>query len=154
MKIWLTIIITFGLAYAGQADVKKKDIKVRDFFKDKTDIPSPLSLRDPFKKPRKRQDSRKTISVVTREGTATNVLDTTRIEPNEISIEGIYVGKNRRAIARAGGESFLLKEGMKFGKSQEAEVKAILPGGVVIVEKIVNIYDQVEYLETIIPISK
>ena len=35
----------------------------------------------------------------------------------------------------------------------EAEVKAILPGGVVIVEKIKNIYDQDEYLETILPIS-
>ena len=52
--------------------------------------------------------------MVTRKGTATNFLDTTSIEPSEISVEGTYVGKNRRAIARAGGESFLLKEGMKI----------------------------------------
>ena len=49
MKILLTIIITFGLAHGGQEGVKKKGNKGSRFFKDKTDIPSPLSLRDPLK---------------------------------------------------------------------------------------------------------
>ena len=49
-------------------------------------------------------------------------------------------------------EVFYIKEGMKLGSSG-AEVKAILPGGIVLVEKIRNVYDQDEYLETVIPIS-
>ena len=77
------------------------------------------------------------------------------LNPVKYLLKGFYVGENRRAIAQTIGNegSFLLKEGMKLGRNG-AEVKAILPGGVVIVEKIVNIYDQEEYLETIIPISK
>jgi len=47
----------------------------------------------------------------------------------------------------------ILKEGMKIG-DDGAELKAILPGGIILVEKIVNVYGQEEYLETVIPISK
>ena len=46
----------------------------------------------------------------------------------------------------------LLKEGRTLGKNR-AEVRAILPGGVVLVEKITNVYEQDEYIETIIPIT-
>ena len=49
--------------------------------------------------------------------------------------------------------SFILKEGMSLGKNK-AELKAILPGGIVLVEKFKNVYDQDEYLETIIPVSR
>ena len=42
---------------------------------------------------------------------------------------------------------------MKIGEDG-AELKAILPGGIIVVEKIVNVYGQEEYLETVIPISK
>ena len=38
--------------------------------------------------------------------------------------------------------------------SNEAEIKAILPGGLILAEKVVNIYGETEYLETVIPISK
>ena len=41
---------------------------------------------------------------------------------------------------------------MRLGRDN-AEIKAILPGGIVVVEKIRNVYNQEEYLETIIPIS-
>ena len=34
-----------------------------------------------------------------------------------------------------------------------AVIKAILPGGVVLVEKIKNVYEQDEYLETILTIT-
>ena len=47
---------------------------------------------------------------------------------------------------------YYIKEGMKLGENG-AEVKAILPGGIVLVEKIRNVYDQDEYLETVIPVS-
>jgi hypothetical protein len=33
------------------------------------------------------------------------------------------------------------------------DVKAILPGGIILVEKIRNVYDQDEYLETVLPVS-
>jgi type IV pilus assembly protein PilP len=52
-----------------------------------------------------------------------------------------------------GKDVIILKEGMKIGQD-EAELKAILPGGIVLVEKIVNVYGQEEFLETVIPISK
>jgi type IV pilus assembly protein PilP len=47
----------------------------------------------------------------------------------------------------------IMKEGMKIGPDN-AELKAILPGGIVLVEKIVNVYGEDEFLETVIPISK
>ena len=68
------------------------------------------------------------------------------------------IGKERRAMAKIatgnslGSEVFFIKEGMKIGPNG-AEVKAILAGGVVLVEKIRNVYDQDEYLETVIPVS-
>ena len=46
----------------------------------------------------------------------------------------------------------MLREGMKLGP-ERAELKAILPGGIVVVEKIKNIYNQEEYLETVIPVT-
>lgn len=52
----------------------------------------------------------------------------------------------------ASSDIYILKEGMKVGVD-DAEVKAILPGGIVVVEKIVNVYDQQEYIETVIPVS-
>ena len=42
---------------------------------------------------------------------------------------------------------------MKIGRDK-IEVKAILPGGMILVEKITNIYGDDEYIETVIPISK
>jgi len=41
---------------------------------------------------------------------------------------------------------------MKLAKGT-AELKAIMPGGIALVEKIKNIYDQEEYIETIILLS-
>ena len=49
-------------------------------------------------------------------------------------------------------DTFIIKEGMSLGLDN-AIVKAIMPGGVVLVEKIKNVYDQFEYLETLLPIS-
>ena len=56
--------------------------------------------------------------------------------------------------AQGGGgkETFILKEGMKLGENQ-AELKAILPGGIVVVEKLKDVYDKDEFIETLIPVS-
>jgi type IV pilus assembly protein PilP len=42
---------------------------------------------------------------------------------------------------------------MKLGENN-AELRAILPGGLILVEKNINIYGEEEYLETVIPIVK
>jgi type IV pilus assembly protein PilP len=65
------------------------------------------------------------------------------------------VGKERRALARVAGrpDVLVLREGMKLGRDN-AELKAILPGGIILVEKLVNVYGEEEYLETVIPISQ
>jgi len=76
-------------------------------------------------------------------------------------VTGIVLGAERRAIVKVvnggGGDDkdtniYYLKEGMHVGENG-AEVKAILPGGIVLVEKIRNVYDQDEYLETCITVS-
>lgn len=76
----------------------------------------------------------------------------------DIKITGVLLGPERRAIAVElskgdKAEPFLIKEGMRLGPDG-IEVKAILPGGVVLVERIINVYDEEEYLETIIPVSE
>ena len=73
---------------------------------------------------------------------------------DRIKVVGVLLGKNRRAMAKVAGSDgvYVLKEGMLLGE-EELELKAILPGGIVLIEKIKNIYDQEEYLETIIPIT-
>jgi hypothetical protein len=58
----------------------------------------------------------------------------------------VQVGKDAKKI-------IIFKEGAKIG-AEAAELKAILPGGIVLVEKITNVYGEEEYLETVIPISK
>ncbi|EQC43514.1 hypothetical protein [Bacteriovorax sp. Seq25_V] len=87
-----------------------------------------------------------------------------RINPQNIPIEnikitGVFLGQERRALGvdstadAQSQEPFIIKEGMKLGPDA-IEVKAILPGGIVLVEKILNVYDEEEYLETIIPVSE
>ena len=118
-----------------------------------------LRMRDPFK--RKKIKSRKsgdTKGVFLKNNSYSNLPVLGKVSLEQIRITGIFLGKHRRAIARVvqGGtlsaDTYLLKEGMKLGE-HESEIKAILPGGIVLAEKIVNVYGQDEYIETILPIS-
>ena len=152
---FLSIMISFSFSQEKAAPVKRVN-----FFHDKSDIPDPFALRDPFKRPslrRKEGGLGAGSKVGLRDGVFTNIQEIGNVEMGQISVQGIYLGKNRRAAIKVkgekGGSVFFAKEGMKLG-GRGVEVKAILPGGVVFVEKVVNIYDQEEYLETIIPISK
>lgn len=131
-------------------------------FKSKTYVKNPLDLRDPFK----RKIIKKKNDLMSKKNHLDGVYDNTNSsienKPVEsIKIVGIIIGPQRRAMAQiigetagAGGEvpTYYIKEGMKIGENG-AEVKAILPGGIVLVEKIRNVYDQDEYLETVIPVS-
>lgn len=128
----------------------------RTFFDGKTELEDPFALRDPFKKPlidlgiKEKKDK----PLLERQKEETDEELVAKMTIADLKIVGILIGKDRRAMLQgaAPGKTILLKEGMLIGPNQ-AEVKAILPAGIVIVEKMKNIYDETEYLETIVPIA-
>lgn len=127
-----------------------------------------LQIRDPFKRelPKKQRILKKDRFGST---SYTNVFSLEGVPLDRIRIVGVILGKERSALARISKESgqdsgglseeeesspvITVKEGMELGLNG-GQVRAILPGGIVVVEKIRNVYDQDEYLETIIPISE
>ena len=128
---------------------------IENTFKEISTIENPFSLRDPFQKPivkrnfEKKATGKKNIA---RERTSED------LKINEMVVVGVLVGVERRAFVKSSatakeGDVMVLKEGQRVGSAM-AEVKAIHPGGIIIVEKITNIYGQAEYLETVIPISQ
>ena len=135
---------------------------LRKFFTEKTKIENPFNLRDPFKAPISSKSDGKRQGRgfrVTGKGQYSNIVEAPldQLQLGEIRLVGVLIGKERRALVNIGGKEnkkiIILKEGMKIGP-EAAELKAILPGGIVLVEKIVNVYGEEEYLETVIPISK
>lgn len=147
MKI-KNLFLIFLLVSLARADEQFKFIHSNTFVK------NPLDLRDPFKrKINRKKDAFKGKSQIT--GVYKNYDDNIENKPVEtIKIVGVLIGPERRAMAKLGSskETYLIKEGMRIGANQ-AEVKAILPGGVILVEKIRNVYDQDEYLETVLPVA-
>jgi hypothetical protein len=149
MKWILVFVVSFGALAQNQ--------RMRDSFKNLTKIESPFELRDPFRPPliktAKEDNSGQETSY--RDGIFTNISAVGDIDIKTLKIVGVLVGRDRRAMAKANGKEdvLVLREGMKIGADQ-AELKAILPGGVILVEKIVNVYGEEEYLETVIPISR
>jgi type IV pilus assembly protein PilP len=171
----MKLFFMFMLISLGAIAAPTKSAK--NFFKDKTTIENPFNLRDPFKAPQSKSEGKTTNRGfnVTGKGQYSNIADTNldQISVTDIKVIGVLIGKERRAMidvskaAAASGSSpvpgggaamskskvMVLKEGMKIG-AEGAELKAILPGGIVLVEKIVNVYGEEEYLETVIPISR
>lgn len=142
--------------------MKKRMSKIPVFNEKETSIKNPFDLRDPFKrKLMKTGEREKNFGGFLKDGKYSNLPTINDYPVGQIRIVGVLLGKERRAIARisTGGdtgkmsdESYIIKEGMTLGENN-AEVKAIVPGGIVLVEKIRNVYDQDEYIETIIPVS-
>lgn len=138
---------------------QRVQFKGSDFFDDKSKIDNPFGLRDPFKNLNKREMQKEGAAnddslSLSEDGSYSNVPQLPKeITLDKITVVGVLIGKNRRALVKIGDKNVTLKEGMKVGKD-ELELKAILPGGLVFVEKIKNIYGHEEYLETIIPLSK
>lgn len=151
-------MITFSFLFFVTDCVVAKEKS--DFFKNtKTLIENVSDLRDPFKRKRIRLSKRKrSYGGFLKENKYSNLPTIGSTPLSNIRVIGVLLGKERRAIAKKltgdtlGRETFLLKEGMRLGENR-AEIKAILPGGIVLVEKILNVYDQEEYIETIIPVS-
>lgn len=125
---------------------------IEDIFEGQTSIKEPFKLRDPFQTPKFKSDIQKKQKQKSR-GVLDNVkkLDSD-FDLDKIKIIGVLIGKNRRVIVRVGEDNFTLKEGDIYGKNGP-EIKAILPGGVILVEKITNIYGENEFIETVVPIS-
>ena len=154
-KILFIFLLTTRLILA-QENVEDRPQSPNQFLS-KTMLKNPLDLRDPFKRKisKRKAQLKKAIS----NGIYSNQMDIIENKPIEsIRIIGVVVGKDRRAMAKINDgkkmsdEVYFIKEGMKIGPNG-AEVKAILPGGIVLVEKVRNVYDQDEYLETVIPVS-
>jgi type IV pilus assembly protein PilP len=161
MKIIKYLLIIQYLFYSSQLfseDTQDSGSAYR-LFKSKTYVKNPLDLRDPFKRKINKKKGTAQQHKTSENGIYSNQIDTIENKALEsIKIVGIMTGKERRAMAKitdgktVGTEVYFIKEGMKIGPNS-AEVKAILPGGIVLVEKIRNVYDQDEYLETVIPVS-
>jgi len=153
------MIVSIQAQVSGSSKKPKKG--VRDLLDNQTSIKNPFELRDPFKKrPRKLGRRKRNYGNYLNNNKYSNIPTIDGYTIREIRIVGVLLGKNRRAIAKivdpksgnASPDSYIIKEGMKIGEN-DAEVKAIVPGGVVLVEKIRNVYDQDEYIETVIPVT-
>lgn len=165
MEVLFTLtIFTFTIGALAAAPVT--DSSIEDFFKEKTKIDNPMQLRDPFKAPfsksgKKAQDSTAGSTpkyTKTDKGEFRNIQEASLgdVDIYNIKLVGVLIGKERRAMVKFRPEDrqvTIIREGTKLG-ADNAEVKAILPGGIILIEKIVNVYGQEEYLETVIPISR
>jgi len=126
-----------------------------------TNIENPIDLRDPFKMPDIEESKKKNLiqnrPYWVEDGVITNIggdLDPSTVNIENLQITGILLGPERRATVKIGENRIVLKEGMLFGPQKDIELKAIMPAGVVFVEKIKNVYNQDEYIETIIPVRE
>lgn len=152
-----SLILLMMLFSVGALAAPEKSLQ--NFFGDKTKIDNPFNLRDPFKAPTVKGEAKKDKRgfYVSGKGQYSNISDTAldQIPIQQLKVVGVLIGKERRALVNTGEKNkiIILKEGQKIGP-EAAELKAILPGGIVLVEKIVNVYGEEEYLETVIPISK
>lgn len=129
--------------------------KVDNMFNGQTSIKQPFKLRDPFQAPKFKSERNKKIKQRTM-GILNNIKKLNApYDIENIQIVGVLIGKERRVFVRLKGEeeTFTLKEGEEFG-NKGPQIRAILPGGVILVEKITNIYGEDEYIETVVPISK
>ena len=156
IKIWIILcVMLFSVRIFSQEKTDTSKKRKKSFRIEGSVIENPLDLRDPFKKKRvtgeKKKSTYKTILV---DNSFNNLPDISDTPLKSIKIVGILLGKKRVAMAKAGKsqEVYLLREGMKIGVDK-AEIRAILPGGIVVVEKIRNVYEEDEYIETVIPFS-
>ena len=147
------IFLLSGSAYS------QSSLRLREVFKSMTAIENPFELRDPFKVPVAKGTAgggREQKSLM-RDGIYTNIDQVQITDIKQLRIVGVMIGRERRALARVNGspknDILVLREGMRIG-ADNAELKAIHPGGVILVEKLVNVYGEEEFLETVIPISQ
>ena len=152
------MIIFFFLVSLVTQSHAQGNSRLRETFKTLTVIENPFELRDPFKAPLSRNtaDGGREAKSLMRDGIYTNIEQAQITDISSLRIVGVMIGRERRALAKivgGKGDVIILREGMRIG-SDSAELKAIHPGGVILVEKLVNVYGEEEFLETVIPISQ
>lgn len=130
-------------------------VEIEEVFKQMSELEEPFKLRDPFQAPKFKTKSSKIDNIPQTNGVYSNIPNLYVEDLNQIKITGVLIGTERRAFLKIDekGATHTVKEGMTLGPN-DAEIKAILPGGIILAEKVVNIYGETEYLETVIPISK
>ena len=149
-KTFQVIVLCYVTIFAAEAR------EIEEVFKNMSDIENPLSIRDPFQPPRlERAKKGGEATTPVRDGIFTNIPEINNVKLDDITIVGVIIGPERRAFVRKGQDKniYTIKEGMKLG-ANNAEIKAILPGGIILVEKVTNIYGEDEFLETVIPLSQ
>lgn len=164
MKLLLILLMLAPIFNVWTAEPNRR---LPEFFqRTKTTIKNPFEMRDPFKKRAQKLKAASNKGFKQDRTSFSNLPTLEGVPLDRIRIVGVILGDDRRAIAKLVTESdgssgsapmrdedtFVVKEGMNLGVNK-AEVKAILPGGIVLVEKIRNVYDQDEYIETIIPVT-
>jgi len=127
--------------------------KLENLFDEHTTIAKPFSLRDPFEGPKFKSESKER-----RDNRVSGIRDdepklATDVDLNNLNITGVLIGKERRVLIDVGGKVYKFKEEEFLGPNGP-RIKAILPGGIILVEQITNIYGEAEYIETVIPIFK
>ena len=131
--------------------------KIDNLFDGITELEKPFELRDPFLAPRIKATKKSKVVGKIGKGVYSNIPQLGEVKITDIEIIGVIIGKERRAFvknkARSEDGTFTVKEGDTIGENK-AKLRAILPGGIILVEKTTNIYGEEEYLETVIPISK
>ena len=137
MKVIICILFIYSSILSARVD---------NIFDGLTKLEKPFSLRDPFQSPKfKSERNKKSVQ------RASGVLDNIPKLESDFSLErlkitGVLIGKERRVFINSGGKSnFSLKEGDSFGRGGP-EIKAIMPGGVILVEKIKNIDVEDEFI--------
>lgn len=147
----LALLFLLSAAHIPASQAKE----IEEVFKQMSEIEEPFKLRDPFQPVKFKKEKTRESNTPIRNGVFTNVPEIGQASLDKIKITGVLVGPERRAFLQVEGQdmTFTVKEGMTLG-ANDAEVKAILPGGIILVEKVTNIYGEIEYLETVIPISK
>lgn len=128
--------------------------KLEDLFQGQTSMEKPFELRDPFQAPKFKSASKQKREKEFSGNFERNVerLDK-EVNVESVEIVGVLIGKKRRVMIQDSGKIYTLSEGEPLGLNGP-EIKAILAGGIILVEQIVNIYGEPEYIETVIPISR
>ena len=128
--------------------------KLDGIFEKQTSIKDPFKLRDPFQAPKFRSEKSQRRKERIRGVWDTVPKPSDDLKVEDMQIKGVLIGKERRVmISTDGKNSFSLREGDTIGRTNSS-IKAILPGGIILVEKITNIYGEDEFIETVVPISK
>ncbi len=157
----LVYIISALILFSSETSVYAEKNSLTPIFKKAgVKIKDAMSLRDPFRRENRKGSGPKSgRGRILVDDKFSNLPVMGKVTLDSIKIVGVLLGENRRAIARlmdsggkVGNSTIIIKEGMKLGLN-DAEVKAIVPGGIVIAEKIRNVYEEDEYIETVIPIT-